>query len=494
MRVEVDGQHYDVPDDATPDEIDAITRPAAPPRQVSKTESLLRGAGQGATLGFGDEAQGAVQALGQKILPESLGGGTYGKSLGMLYKESRDAMRRENVAAKTANPWFYGLGQVAGGAPLALATGGGGVAQLIGTSAALGGAAGLGESTADTLGGQAWDATKGAAIGAAIPTVVAGLGKAVPVAASALRGGAIGTARRVLVNKTGSLSAAKALPEEAVQEVLDSGVIKPLGTSAGAATRLQDLRETVGNQYAQIVDALEKAGVTGPDAQALAQQYAAKATATAANTMNPSVPGVFTTAAEQVAAKPTTGGRLALSQGEQLKRSLQGMAKSAYQQRQPAELGQAQEAAASMMRQAVEDEVAKQAPGAGPVAQEAAAAFEPVKERLSRLIAAGKVADVGMDRAANRHAFGLRDALAASGGMAHGGPIGAVGGGIASHLIGSRGASTAATAMNAGANAMDWLSGPALTPAQARIQALIEALRTRALPLAAEEAGGRTSR
>src|SRR6266851_3955171 len=28
MRVEVDGQHFDVPDDATPEEIDQISRPA----------------------------------------------------------------------------------------------------------------------------------------------------------------------------------------------------------------------------------------------------------------------------------------------------------------------------------------------------------------------------------------------------------------------------------------------------------------------------------
>jgi hypothetical protein len=386
--------------------------------QPTKTESALRGAAQGTTLGFGDEAQGAIQALGIKALGQT----GAERPFAQLYKENRDAMRRENAAAKTANPWSYGLGQVAGGAPLALATGGGGVARLIGTGAALGGATGLGESTADTLGGQVWDATKGAAIGAAIPTAVVGLGKAAPMAANALRSGAIGTARRILVNKTGSLSAASA------------------------------------------------------------------------NSMNPSGPGVFTTAAEQVAAKPTTGGRLGLSQGEQLKRSLQGMAKAAYQQQQPAELGQAQEAAAAMMREAIEKEVAQQAPGVGPVAQEAAAAFEPVKERLSHLIAAGKVADQGMNRATNRHAFSLRDALAASGGMAHGGPIGAVGGGIASHVLGSRGASTAASAMNAGANALDWLTNPALTPAQARMQALIEALRTRALPLAAEEAGGRTSR
>ena len=72
MLVDVDGQHYDVPDDATHAEIDAITRHQAAP--VGKGESLARGAAQGATMGFGDEIQGAVQALGGRVLPESMGG------------------------------------------------------------------------------------------------------------------------------------------------------------------------------------------------------------------------------------------------------------------------------------------------------------------------------------------------------------------------------------------------------------------------------------
>lgn len=463
---------------------------APPPAPPSMGESLARGAGQGATLGFGDEINAGVQALGIKALGQT----GADKSLGQLYRENRDTFRRENDAAKKEHPYVYGAGQIAGGAPLALATGGGGTARLIGTSAALGGATGLGESTAADVGGMALDAGKGAAIGAAIPAAVTGLGRAVPAATSALRKGAIDTARRILVNKTGSLSAARALPAEAVQEVLDSGVIKPFGTSAGAAERLQGLRETVGDQYGQIVKALEGAGITGPDAQALAQKYAAAGGAAGATSMNPTVPAVYASAAEQVAAKPTTGGRLGLSQGEQLKRSLQGMAKSAYKKMEPGEVGQAHEAAASMMRQAIEDEIAQQAPNAGPVAQEAAAAFEPVKQRLSRLIAAGNVAREGANRAANRNAFSLRDILMGMGGMAHGGAIEGIGAGVGGHLLTSRGPSTAASAMNAGANALDYLTGPATNAAQARTQALIAALRNRALPVVAEEAGGSTSR
>src|SRR6266568_7797816 len=60
----------------------------------SAGEAFGRGAAQGATLGFGDEIQGLVQAVGQKVLPESLGGIDYGKSLKELYRESREAARR----------------------------------------------------------------------------------------------------------------------------------------------------------------------------------------------------------------------------------------------------------------------------------------------------------------------------------------------------------------------------------------------------------------
>lgn len=78
-----------------------------------------RGAAQGATFGFGDEIGGGIQALGEKYLPESLGGGgeaSRKKTLAELYRANRDAFRGENVASESEHPWLYGLGTVAGGA------------------------------------------------------------------------------------------------------------------------------------------------------------------------------------------------------------------------------------------------------------------------------------------------------------------------------------------------------------------------------------------
>jgi hypothetical protein len=483
MRIEVDGQHYEVPDDATPAEIDALTRPAPAP---SRTESLLRGAGQGATLGFGDEMAAGVGALiGNSNQP----------TFGARYKEIRDSLRRENKAASDAHPGYSFAGNVLGGAPLAIATGGGSeaptAARLVGMGAALGGASGLGNSDAESLGGMATATGLGAGLGGALsaagafaPQLGRALGKSLDKVAT-------GTVRRILRNVGGSISAKKGLSDEAAREVLDVGAIKPFGTSKGAATRLEAIRETVGDQYGKIVKALEANGITGPDADALAQKLAAEGAATAADTMNPAVPKVYADAAEQLADKPTIAGRLSLSRAENLKRSLQSSAKSAYQQMQPGELAQAHEGAASMLRQSVEDEIAQQAAASGnPQVQAIAAQFEPVKKQAGRIIEASNVAREGVNRAANRNAVSLTDMLAASGGLAHGGnPLEAGAMGILAHLLRTRGPSTLATAAHGGANALEFLTGPALTPGQRQTQMLLQALRRTALPAASQEAG-----
>jgi len=196
------------------------------------------------------------------------------------------------------------------------------------------------------------------ATGAGVAT--AGLAKAAPAVAALLNGAARGTERRVLSNVFGSLSKTKPLSDAAVDTAAEHGAFKLFGTSGGAAQRLETAREGLGQQYASILADLEKQGITGPDAAKLAQQYAARMQTVNAGTMNPAVPKIYESAAEQVAGKPTTGGTLGLSQTEDLKRSLQGMAKSAYQQRQPTEVGRAHEDTASMMRQAVEDAITKQ--------------------------------------------------------------------------------------------------------------------------------------
>lgn len=490
------------------------------------------------------------------------------------------------TAGAPTGPGAFLLGALGAGA---LGGAGKGLQHLIDT--------GLGYEQPMSIQDAALDTSKaagGEALGAGVGGLAAeGLSALAKPLAGPLREAAVGTARRILRNTGGSLSAAKPLSSEAAQEVLDMGIIKPFGTSKGAATRLAAARSAVGDEYGKIVQALEARGITGPQADALAQQYAAEGASVGARSMNPAVPRAYETAADQLAGKPTVNGRLGLTQAEDLKRSLQDQATSAYKQMQPGELARAHEETASMMRQAVEDEIAKQAgapaytvfrgsahpepqpgqwwssspevadrfatqtangqPGtaanvtradlrfrrplvidahgasfhrvpfvtpedAAEVAagrmpeseaqtlwradglaewargrgydglviknvmdggrqptttianlggsvlpagsaretQAIAAQFEPVKQQAGRLIEADNVAQAGLARAQNRHAFSPYDVAAAAGEMAHSGnPVRGAGAALLMHVLRTRGPSTAATALNFAANRLE---------------------------------------
>lgn len=146
--------------------------------QYSPLESAGRGAMQGATLGFGDEIAGAVQAL-----PEAI---TSDKKLKDLYQKYRDIQRKKNDEAQKQNPKSFFAGNVVGGlAPVAL-TGGAAapetLAGAIGLGASYGAASGLGSSEADLTKGQVGQAAKdtaiGAGIGAGTGAVMHGIGQA----------------------------------------------------------------------------------------------------------------------------------------------------------------------------------------------------------------------------------------------------------------------------------------------------------------------------
>lgn len=173
----------------------------ATPQEMPKPsmgESAARGFVQGGTLGFGDEAMGAIGGAMAKYSPDNPVTRTLGiagrpdlfKDTGYadMYRAGRDEARAQESAAQEANPWTYGLSQVAGGAatlpvgkmaqPFSNATG----ARRIGNAMALGaqgGAlAGLGTSEADItkgdIGGAAMDTALGAGIGAGSGLVLQG--------------------------------------------------------------------------------------------------------------------------------------------------------------------------------------------------------------------------------------------------------------------------------------------------------------------------------
>lgn len=159
----------------------------------SNLEIFGRGAGQGVTFGFGDEINGAVQALGQRYLPEKWGGGgeaAQRRPLADLYRASVDSDRLANHRAEATNKRLFLAGNIAGGlvtAPL-LTTGGAPMLAARGAplttnlgrlmlqgakTGALGGAiSGLGTSEEQTLGGMAKDTAIGAGAGAAVGGVL----------------------------------------------------------------------------------------------------------------------------------------------------------------------------------------------------------------------------------------------------------------------------------------------------------------------------------
>jgi hypothetical protein len=148
------------------------------PTEISKTESLARGAAQGATMGFADELVGTAKGMwddakslftgtdangGVKPEFDQFGNVTNGDKLTGKYKEYRDEYRAADDAAKEANPKTFMAGEIGGGLVTAAIPGAGTVKG----AAALGGASGLGMSEAEDLAGMAKDTAIGAGVGAA---------------------------------------------------------------------------------------------------------------------------------------------------------------------------------------------------------------------------------------------------------------------------------------------------------------------------------------
>lgn len=137
--------------------------PAAAP---STGEALLRGGGQGLTLGFADEIMGLGKAL--------FGGKDH---FGSNYRAARDSERDANRAAQQAHPLAYGAAEVGTGIAssfipgLGIAKGAGVLKTALG-AAKSSAVAGAGYSEAEDAGGVATDALKSGALGGATAGVL----------------------------------------------------------------------------------------------------------------------------------------------------------------------------------------------------------------------------------------------------------------------------------------------------------------------------------
>lgn len=198
-HAEVKGGSFDL-DEASPSQPVAAPGPAdVIASEPSRPEAFLRGAGQGITLGFGDEVNGGVQALMAKAMGEQ-------GSLGELYERNRNTFRSEDAAADRAHHGYYVGGNIVGGAatgpllpgggaPLLAARGQGLTSGLgralwegVKTGAVGGGIAGFGQSNETTLGGMAKDAAIGAGAGATLGAVLPGVARAGQGVARGVRG------------------------------------------------------------------------------------------------------------------------------------------------------------------------------------------------------------------------------------------------------------------------------------------------------------------
>ncbi len=176
-------------------------------------ESGLRGAAQGASLGFADEAAGALSNLSRAWTdPNSSLFDTEN------YAKVRDAYRQGDAAAKRANPNTYLAGNLAGGAALPVGPLG------VGKAALLGATQGLGNSEADTVGGLAKDTGLGATVGGVIGGLGSLVGKGVDKV-SGLASDAVEGAGNYLKQGAEGL-ADKATGSSFGREALDEGVLK----------------------------------------------------------------------------------------------------------------------------------------------------------------------------------------------------------------------------------------------------------------------------
>lgn len=150
---------------------------------VSKAESVARGALQGATLGFADEASAGLGAVMQKLATDDP------ETLAEIYRRYRNEKRAENDTARQDNPGSYLGGQVIGGLATALLPGGAPSTALraVGVGAGYGAAGAAGASEADLTKGDIKGAAVDTAIGAGAGAVAGGMGYAAAKGAGAVR-------------------------------------------------------------------------------------------------------------------------------------------------------------------------------------------------------------------------------------------------------------------------------------------------------------------
>jgi len=141
----------------------------APPPQVSKTESALRGGAQGLSFGFADEATARLESIMK----------------GVPYEQALQESRQAYKQAQEANPITYTGSEIAGGVlpsfipGIGQATTAAKLGKLALIGAGTGAISGLGYSEGDTAGQIAKDVAIGGALGGGLPVLGRGVQSAI---------------------------------------------------------------------------------------------------------------------------------------------------------------------------------------------------------------------------------------------------------------------------------------------------------------------------
>lgn len=229
----------------------------APVPDVSRTESFLRGAGQGATLGFQDEASAWLERKFADLLGDQATKDLYKTK---SYNDLLQTYRDQNKAAKDAHGGFYATGQIAGMAPGMIATGSlGGLPTQVGINALTSAANTVGE--AENMSGEdmAFEALKSAALGGGLTAGLGGLAR--------LRGvgkGLQGRAEELAVTSLGPTKKqiGKLMEKDDISKLgrylLDEGHVGAFKSREGIAESIGGALDESGSKIGEIVQQADR--------------------------------------------------------------------------------------------------------------------------------------------------------------------------------------------------------------------------------------------
>lgn len=252
--------------------------------EYDEMDSALRGAAQGASLGFSDEIAGGLEALYEKAKGSD-------RELKDLYQQSRDESRRLNQYAAAQNPDSYMGGEFTGGLASSFIPGlgiakGAKLAGTVGKAALQGSLMGIGASEKENLAGLAEDAKSGAIIGAGggalghvLGSVADNIARSNFVKKMLMRGSdeTQGIAERLAARSVGAeRGTIKKIGGDKVQQAgryaLDEGLITPFANADELIERNKLVQDKAGKAMSDVYNKIDSQGIRLFDPMNVADQ------------------------------------------------------------------------------------------------------------------------------------------------------------------------------------------------------------------------------